>query len=349
MSRPAIISLSHAKTIGGHRTFIIAEVGSNHMRNFDTACAHIRAAAEAGADAVKFQSLNLDALYHQPTEQTRALHDKIDLPEEWHGLLKKCCDQHGLVFLSSATYPRSVEIMEAAAVELYKLASAQIGVYPQLVKQVAETGKPVILSTGLVVESQLARVVQIFRDAGNDQFIILHCNSMYPAPAEVVHMPRMTAYQRRFDCRVGFSDHTETHTASITAVALGAVVIERHFTLSRGLESPDAPLALEPPEFAAFVNVVREAETICQASSRSRLETDEADFKSRIQHYLLSTQPIKAGEPVTDANSRLMRGAPGNGVNAWAVFDRSAPLAVVDIAAGAWIAPDQIHWAPSNA
>jgi sialic acid synthase SpsE len=348
MSRPAIISFSHAKSIGGGRTFIIAEVGSNHMRDLDLACAHIKAAAEAGADAVKFQSLNLDALYHQPAEQLRALHSKIDLPEEWHGLLKECCDEHGLIFLSSATYPRSVEIMEAAAVEVYKLASAQIGVYPQLVKQVAETGKPVILSTGLVIEDQMERVVQIFRDAGNDQFVILHCNSLYPAPAAVVHMPRMTDYQHRFDCRVGFSDHTETHTASIVAVALGAVVIERHFTLSRELDSPDAPLSLAPPEFTSFVQAIREAETICQPSSRSRLEKNEAAFKARIHHYLLSTQPIKAGEPITDANSRLMRGGPVKGVNAWDVYNRPAALAVVDIAAGVWITPDQIQLGSSD-
>ena len=343
MSRHPIITLSHSKSIGGGRTFIIAEVGSNHMRSLKTACDHIKAAAETGADAVKFQSLNLEALYHEPSERLRALHERIDLPEEWHGPLKQCCSDHGLVFLSSATYPRSVEIMESVGVELYKLASAQIAIYPQLVQQVARLGKPVVLSTGLVVENEIERVVNIFREAGNDKFIILHCNSIYPAPPDIVHLPRMLDYRHRFGCQTGFSDHTETNTASIAAVALGASVIERHFTLSRQLDSPDAPLSLEPEEFATFVRAVREAETICRPSPRAELEEAEAGFKSMIRHSLLSTQPIKAGELITDANTVLKRGNPDAGVDAWDVFGLPPFQAVVDIPAARWIDSSQLQ------
>jgi sialic acid synthase SpsE len=185
-------------------------------------------------------------------------------------------------------------------------------------------------------------VVQIFRAADNNQFVILHCNSVYPAGPDIVHLPRMLDYQRHFNCHVGFSDHTETNTASVAAVAMGACVVERHFTLSRELDSPDAPLSLEPSEFAEFVNAVREAEKICAPSSRISLELEEQAFKNRIRHCLLSTHEIKAGEPLTDANASLMRGNAVLGVDAWDIFKNITPTAKTDIPALCWIQSDQV-------
>lgn len=342
---PPTIGLSDSRAIGAGHTFVIAEVGSNHVRSLETALKHVKAAAEAGADAVKFQSLNVDALYHQPSERIRSLHERIDLPEDWHAPLKHGCDELGLIFLSSATYPRSVEVMESAGVEIYKLASAQVAVYPQLIQQVALLGKPVVLSTGLVVEDEIARIVDIFREAGNDKFVILHCNSVYPAPAEIVHLPRMLDFRRRFGCQVGFSDHTSSNAASIAAVALGASVIERHFTLSRKLDSPDAPLSLEPDEFSRFVQAVREAETICRPDRRNTLEVEEAGFKSAIRHSLLSTRQINAGELLSEGNAVLKRGNTGAGVDAWDIFGKPAPAAAVDIPPATWIQPSQLRQA----
>jgi sialic acid synthase SpsE len=344
MIEPPSIVLASGRRIGPGRTFVIAEVGSNHMRSLDTAREHIQAAAAAGADAVKFQSIDLKELYHQPSAASRALHDKIDLPEDWHAPLKQHCDQFGVAFLSSPTYLRAVDVLESVNTEIYKLASAQIGVFPQLVQRVAALGKPVVLSTGLVVEKDLERVVKIFRQAGNHQFIILHCNSVYPAPAHIVHLPRMLDFQRRFGCLVGFSDHTRTHTASIAAVAMGAALIERHFTLSRALDSPDAPLSLEPTEFAEFVNAVREAGAICQIEARTSLEPAEAGFKSAIRHTLVALQDIPAGVELTSSVVALKRGNPAPGIDAWTVFESPRPRhAARAIAAGSWLTLDDIR------
>lgn len=347
MTSRQTISLSNGHKIGCGRTFVIAEVGSNHASSLDTALDSIRAAADAGADAVKFQSIDLASLYHQPSDSTRLLHQKIDLPEEWHAPLKQLCDELGLVFFSSPTYLGAIDVLEALNVGLYKLASAQIAVFPQLVQRVAELGKPVILSTGLVTETEIANVVNIFHAAGNTQFVILHCNSVYPAAPEIVYMPRMLDYQRRFGCHVGFSDHTQSNTASVAAVALGASVIERHFTLSRKLDSPDAPLSLEPAEFAQFVSAIREAEQICRPSMRDRLEPDEQSFKTRIRHCLLATRDIAAGEEISESNSSLMRGNLGAGVDAWFIFLRSERVkAARSISAGHWITTSDIISAP---
>lgn len=333
------IDLPFDRSIGGGRVFVIAEVGSNHAARLETALASVEAAAAAGADAVKFQSINLDALYHQPTEATRSLHQRIDFPEAWHAPVKALCDRLGLVFFSSPTYPGAVDVLESVGVSLYKLASAQIGVFPQLVRRVAELGKPVILSTGLVTGDELARVVEIFRAAGNDRVVILHCNSVYPAPPEIVHLPRMLDYRERFGCHVGFSDHTVSHTAAVAAVALGAAVIERHFTLSRSLDSPDASLSLEPGEFRSLVESIREAEQVIRVSPRRGLEPDEQAFKQRIRHCLLATADIAAGGSLDDSNAVLKRGNPGEGIDAWAVLERAGQpaVAVRPIAAGNWI------------
>jgi sialic acid synthase SpsE len=341
-SRPTI-TLPNGFQIGGPRTFVIAEIGSNHAGNLDTALQSIDAAASTGADAVKFQSIDLEALYHNPTGATCALHRKIDLPEAWHAPLKQRCDERGLVFFSSPTYIRAIDVLESVGVSLYKLASAQIAVFPQLVQRVAELGRPVILSTGLVTMEEIARVVQIFRAANNHQFVILHCNSVYPAGPDIVHLPRMLDYQRHFNCHVGFSDHSETNTASIAAVAMGASVIERHFTLSRELDSPDAPLSLEPREFTHFVQAVREAEMICKPSPRDALEPDEQAFKTRIRHCLLSSKEIVEGTILDDSNTLLMRGGPINGIDAWQVCRSSGKLlAKKYIAKGRWVQADDI-------
>ncbi len=327
----------------GEGVYVIAEIGSNHAASLETALESIAAAAATGADAVKFQSISLDELYHEPSEETRALHRKIDLPEEWYPELKRRCDEGGVDFLSSPTYLKAVDLLEEVGVPAFKLASAQVAVFPQLVEKVARIGKPVILSTGLVTVGELDRVVEIFRNAGNDRFVILHCNSVYPAPPEIVHLPRMLDYAERYGCRVGFSDHTESDVACGAAVAMGATVIERHFTLSRGLDSPDAPFALEPERFAQFVRAVREAEAVCRPSHRSFLEEDEGSFKSRIRHRLLAEAGIPGGTVLDETNSRWMRGGPEDGIDAWEGFGKAGLVAVKTVPAGTWLTPDQVE------
>ena len=331
------------KEIGNGRVFLIAEIGSNHASSLDTAIESIEAAHSSGADAVKFQSIKLDALYHNPTNEIRNLHSKIDLPEEWYPELKSNCEKLGLTFLSSPTYLSAVDLLESLDVNLYKLASAQVAVFPQLVERVAALGKPVLLSTGLATENELSRVVDIFRSVGNENFIILHCNSVYPATPEIVHMPRMINYQKRFSCQVGFSDHTISNVASIASASMGAAVIERHFTISRKIDSPDAALSLEPDEFKQFTLAVRESEVICRDSPRTSLEHDELSFKKRIRHNLIAIEDITAGSAINALNSQLKRGNDSDGIDAWSIFEMPGPpIANRNITRGSWITLESV-------
>ncbi|MBU3568174.1 N-acetylneuraminate synthase family protein [Polynucleobacter alcilacus] len=326
------------KELGNGKVFLIAEVGSNHASSLDIAIESIERAHWAGADAVKFQSINIDALYHNPNIDVRNLHKKIDFPESWYKKLKSECDKLGLVFLSSPTYLSAVGLLESVGVELYKIASAQVAVYPQLIERVAALGKPVVISSGLATENELSRVVDIFHKVGNEKFIILHCNSVYPANPDIVHLPRMLGYQKRFSCAVGFSDHTVSDVASIASVAMGAAVIERHFTISKKIDSPDAELSLEPQEFRNFVSSIREAELICRNLPRDSLEFDELAFKNRIQHNLVATREILSGQIIDQNNSDLMRGNDSVGIDAWTVYEkREIFIAKKDIQAGSWI------------
>ena len=293
--------------VGGSSTYIIAEIGSNHNQNLDFAFESIDAAAECGANAVKFQSIDVNELYYQPSEQTKALHQKIDMEEEWHGLLSEHCAKKGVTFFSAPTYLRAVDILEEINVPLYKLASAQIGTFPQMVERVAATGKPVILSTGLVTMRELKSIVAIFRRNNNDNFIILHCNSIYPTPYNKVHLNIMNQYKNEFKCIVGFSDHTPGIYAPIAATALGAKVIEKHFALDRTLPVPDAPFSLEPHEFKMMVEGIRAAEQTLISDSREELQPEEKQFKESILYRLVANKQLMSGQKLKADDFKFLR------------------------------------------
>lgn len=297
--------------VGGDKTFVIAEIGSNHNQDLQLVYDSIEAAKACGADAVKFQSLNVDELYHQPSQQIVDLHRKIDLREEWHGLLKSHCDKVGITFFSSPTYLKSLDILEGLDVPLYKLASAQIGTFPQMVEAVARLNKPTIISTGIVSYSELERVVNIFKRNGNEQYIILHCNSMYPTPYDQVNLPLMDVYHTMFGNPVGFSDHTDDIYVPIGAVARGAKVIEKHFAIDKTLPVPDAQFSLEPTDFKRMVDGIRAIEQACKAAPRTELHPDEASFKAKILYRLILKHDKQKGDSLTAEDFLFLRNAQG--------------------------------------
>ena len=293
--------------IGGDRSYIIAEIGSNHNQSLELAFESIDAAIECGADAVKFQSIDVDELYYQPSEQTKALHQKIDMDEKWHGLLSEYCTKKGITFFSAPTYLKAIDILEDINVPLYKLASAQIGTFPQLVEKVAATGKPVILSTGIVTMKELTKVVEIFKRNDNDKFIILHCNSIYPTPYDKVHLNIMNRYRDEFDCIVGFSDHTPDIYVPIAAATIGAKVIEKHFALDRGLPVPDAQFSLEPNDFKRMVEGIRAAEQAIINGSREELQPEENQFKDSILYRLVANKKLVSGQCIKEDDFKFLR------------------------------------------
>lgn len=295
------------REIGGKRSYIIAEIGSNHNQSLEFAFESIDAAIESGADAVKFQSIDVDELYYQPSEQTKVLHQKIDMNEKWHRLLSEYCQKKGITFFSAPTYLKAIDILEEINVPLYKLASAQIGTFPQLVEKVAATGKPVILSTGIVTMKELKDVVDIFKRHNNEKFIILHCNSIYPTPYDKVHMNIMKQYRDEFNCIIGFSDHTPGIYVPIAATVLGAKVIEKHFALNRTLPVPDAPFSLEPDEFKRMVEGIRAVEQTLIDDSREELQPEENQFKDSILYRLVANKNLVSGESVKAEDFKFLR------------------------------------------
>ena len=283
--------------IGGDRTYIIADIGSNHKQDLQIAMESIDAAAEAGEDAIKFQAIQLDELYLNPDLKSATFIRQLEFPEDWHHLLKEYCDKRGVVFFSSPTYLKAVDLLEEVDVPLYKLASAQIGTFPQVIEKVAALNKPTIFSTGIAAYDEIIKVVKIFKKHGNNQFIILHCNSIYPTPPEKVNLQLIRTYQQMFGNPVGFSDHTNGIHIACAAVSMGAKVIEKHFTLNRNLNTPDSnSFATDPLELKSLVDQIRDIENASVIlDDRMKIQAEEKLFKESIRYNIVSTQKIHKG------------------------------------------------------
>lgn len=295
--------------IGGNRTFIIADIGSNHKQDLSLAKESINAAAAAGADAVKFQSIQLNRLYLDPNKKTADFIKQLEFPEEWHKELKSYCDTRNILFFSSPTYLKAVDLLEEVNVPLYKLASAQVGTFPQLVEKVAALQKPTIFSTGIAGYGEIANAVGFFKKKGNNNFIILHCNSIYPTPPDRVNLQLINTYKSMFENPVGFSDHTDGIHIACAAVALGASVIEKHFTLSRDLGTPDcSSFASDPKEFAALVKEIRDIEAAKNGFiERLDIQPEEESFKESIAYKIIAQSDIHKNETITQQHLEYLR------------------------------------------
>jgi len=295
--------------IGGNKAYLIADIGSNHKQDLVLAKESIDAAAEAGADAIKFQSIQLNELYLNPDAQTAAFVKQLEFPEEWHRILHEYCSKKGIVFFSSPTYLKAVDLLEEIDVPLYKLASAQVGTFPQMVEKVAQLNKPTIFSTGIAALDEVAKAVEIFLKNGNNQYIILHCNSIYPTPADRVNMQLMNTYRQLYGNPVGFSDHTIGTHIACAAVSLGANVIEKHFTLDRNLDTPDSnAFACNPQELKLLVHQIRETEAATiHYKNRNQIEDEELLFKNQILYKCVAKSEKNAGDLLTIDDVKFLR------------------------------------------
>lgn len=292
-------------------TYVIAEIGSNHNQSKELAYETIDAAIECGANAVKFQSIDIDRLYFNPSQETIDLHKKIDLEESWHYDFKDYCDKKGITFFSAPTYLKAIDILEDLDVELYKLASAQIGTFPQLVEKVISLGKPVIFSTGLATTTQIGKTIRLFKKYSNPNHIILHCNSIYPTPYEKVNLGLIKHYENLFKCPIGFSDHSDGIATAIASVALGAQVVEKHFAMDRNLPVPDAPFSLEPKDFKEMVYGIRIAEQVRGMKIRTEIEPEEKGFKTAITTRLILNKSVLHGDKVKESDFTFLRSTEG--------------------------------------
>ena len=303
--------------------YIIAEAGVNHNGSFKLACALADAAKAAGADCVKFQTFKAKNLvshlaqkadYQKHTtgggSQEEMLH-KLELSYDEFLELKTYCDHIGICFLSTPFDLESIAFLDSIDLPFWKIPSGEITNYPYLAA-LGKTGKAVVMSTGMSDLSEIEAAVRVLRDNGTTDIRLLHCNTEYPTPYEDVNLKAMQTMRDAFGLEVGYSDHTRGIEVPVAAAALGAVVIEKHFTLDRNMEGPDHKASLEPDELTAMVEAVRHIELAmgngCKAPSPSEKKNLAVARKS-----IVAKRSIEAGEELTEDNIMVKR--PGSGIS----------------------------------
>ncbi|NMM22838.1 MAG: pseudaminic acid synthase [Phycicoccus sp.] len=316
-------------TIGGREVgpdatpFIIAEMSGNHDGDLGKALAIVRAAAEAGAHAIKLQTYTADTITidadtpdfrissgHElwPNRRLYDLYEEAHTPWEWHAPIFDLAHELGLLAFSSPFDPTAVSFLEELGVPCYKIASSEIVDLP-LIRLAAATGKPVIVSTGMASVGEIDAAVKAVRSTGNDQIIVLSCTASYPADPADSNLLGIPVMADTFGTLVGLSDHTSGIGAAIAAVALGACVIEKHVTLSRETGGVDSAFSLEPQELAALV---RESENARVSLGRPHIGATASEGEGlRFRRSLFVVEDVVAGDVVTGANVRSIRPAGG--------------------------------------
>lgn len=303
--------------------YIIAELSANHNGSLERAKESIRMAGDCGADAIKIQTYTADTLTIDCDNEFfrigggmlwdgRTLYDlykEAYTPWEWHTELQQEANDCGLDFFSTPFDDSAVDFLEELGVPMHKVASFEL-VDISLLKKIGGTGKPVIMSTGMASTEEIKEALDTLRSAGCSDITLLKCTSAYPAAPEDANLHTIPAMAAEFGCAVGLSDHTLGIAVPITAVALGATVIEKHFTLSREDGGADSGFSLEPDEFKSMVNAVR---TATKALGMVQYGGTPADEKSKIfRRSLFVVKDINAGEEFTPENIRSIR--PGHGL-----------------------------------
>ena len=335
----------------GREVFIVAEISANHNRSLDRAEAIIRAAAESGANAVKLQTYTADTMTIPCDNEYfrikgtlwdgRNLYDlyaEAHTPWEWHPRLMALANSLGLACFSTPFDATAVDFLESLGVPCHKIASFELVDIP-LLKKIASTGKPVILSTGMATLAEIDEAVRTLRENGARDLVLLKCTSAYPAPPEEMNLRTIPHLAAAFACPVGLSDHTPGSAAAVAAVAMGAVVIEKHFTLARSDGGPDSAFSMEPEEFRNMVNDIR---MVKKALGRVNYSLTEKEKESVVfRRSLFVVRDMKQGEPFTSENVRCLR--PGYGLHPRYLGQILERRAARDIAMGTPVAWDLLR------
>ena len=312
-------------TIGNnHRVYIVAELSANHNGSLDRALALIWAAKHAGADAVKLQTYTADTLTINVTNELftvkggtawdgKTLHElyqEAAMPWEWYPVLAAEAAQYGLALFSTPFDASAVDFLESHNTPAYKVASFELIDLP-LLKRIAATGKPMIISTGMASLGEIEEALNTIKSIGNNDIVLLKCTSAYPAPPTAMHLRTIPHLAATFGVGVGLSDHTLGIAVPVAAVALGACLIEKHFTLSREEGGVDSGFSLEPHEFREMVDAIRITEQALGEVNYARNAAEEHSLAFRRSLFVVND--VKTGEKFTTNNVRSIR--PGYGLH----------------------------------
>lgn len=307
-------------------TLVIAEAGVNHNGDLNLAFQLVKAAALAGADVVKFQTFQAQAIatgqadkaayqkaFTVGAESQLAMLQKLELTPEQHLRLIDFCKSCSIEFLSSAFDSTSIDLLASLSLQRWKIPSGEITNLPYL-RKIGSLNQPVILSAGMANLGEIEVAIDVLEQAGTSrgQITVLHCTTEYPAPLDEVNLRAMQSIAQAFGVAVGYSDHTDGIAVPIAAVAMGATVIEKHLTLDRTLEGPDHQASLEPDQFADMVHCIRATERALGDGIKRRTASERANLFV-VRKSLVAARTIQAGEPFTELNISAKR--PGTGIS----------------------------------
>lgn len=316
--------------------YIIAEAGVNHNGSFELACKLIDSAKAAGVDCIKFQtfkSKNLVSRNAQKAEYQKAttgdssqqdMLKSLELSYEEFSKLKKYCDQQEICFLSTPFDFESIDFLNSIDMPFWKIPSGEVTNLPYLIA-LAKTEKPVLMSTGMCNIIEIETAIKILKNNGTKEIKLLHCNTEYPTPFEDVNLKAMQTMRERFGLEVGYSDHTKGIEIPIAAVALGASIIEKHFTLDHNMKGPDHKASLEPDELAAMVSSIRNIEKAIGTGNKVPSQSEKKNIIVARKSIVAKTN-IKAGEKLTEDNITVKR--PGTGISPMKWFDVIGSIAI---------------------
>jgi len=324
MNRNQTIHIGNRPVGPDHPPFIIEEMSGNHDQSLEKALAIVDAAAETGVDALKLQTYTADTMTIDVDSDLftitdpnslwygRKLHElyqEAHTPWEWHGPIMERCQEHGIMVFSTPFDSTAVDFLEGLNVPVHKVASFENTDHP-LLRKIASTGKPIIMSTGMATPDELDESVAVLRAAGCKDLILLKCTSAYPAPPEAINLRALQALRDRYEVPVGLSDHTLGTGVAVAAVAHGAVVIEKHFTLRRSDGGVDAAFSMEPHEMTALVRDTQLAQKALGTGELGRANEERGSLAFR--RSIIVTTDIKAGTVLSSDNIRVIR--PGFGL-----------------------------------
>lgn len=305
------------------RVYIIAEAGVNHNGDINIAKRLVDAACEAGANVVKFQTFQADSIvskYAQKAgyqlhttdkeETQKEMLKKLELTYDMHVELIQYCKAVGIDFLSTPFDLDSIDLLESVGMNLYKIPSGEITNLPYL-RKIGSLKKPVIMSSGMSTMEEVKEAVKILKENGAKDVSVLHCNTQYPTPVRDVNLNVMNSIRKEVGVRVGYSDHTEGIEVPIAAVAMGAEIIEKHFTLDRTMEGPDHKASLDPDELKAMVKAIRNIE-MAIGDAEKKPTVSEQDNITVVRKSIVAKRRIEAGETFSDDNITTKR--PGTGI-----------------------------------
>jgi N,N'-diacetyllegionaminate synthase len=299
--------------------YVIAEIGSNHNGNFDMACELIEKAKDAGVNAVKFQTFKAKEHYSKKTpkiglykEGIYELIEKLEIDRSWHSKLAALCTKLHIDFLDSPCDKEAIAIAVSVRMPIIKIASYDM-VDGRLVTEIAKTGKAVMFSTGMSTTSEIETAVNICRTNGNDNIIVLQCTSLYPAPVHLTNLKTMSTIGNMFGVITGYSDHTLGDHIPCAAVAMGAKVIEKHYTLGRQLPGPDHNFAIEPDELKTMVSRIRDIESAIGDGIKNGPREEEMELFTKARRSIIAKNKINKGQVIKEEDIVIKR--PGLGIH----------------------------------